>query len=108
MNIKELTLGQIDQLQSLINPCTNIPQNEGFCVVVLDRGFIYIGELIISKDYAIIKNARNLRRWSSNKGLMWHVENGKEDTTIDGTGKDVKLHVSKLQHWMNTDFDLWK
>ena len=88
-------------------PCIKKEMDQGFCVVVLDRGFILIGHLIIRGEYAVIKNARGLRKWTSGKGLEWHIENGKEDTVIDGKGTDRRCHISKLQNWAQTDESKW-
>ena len=81
---------------------------EGFCLVVLDQGFIFLGNLEIKGDFGVIKNARCLRRWTSGRGLEWHIEEGgKIDTVIDGKGRDRKFHISKLQNWAKTDEAIW-
>lgn len=108
MNIDKLTIGEARELASLFNnEKKEETRNEGFCVVVLDRGFIQIGELVIEGQWATIKNARGLRKWTSGQGLEWHIENGKEHCTIDGNGTDRRCHISKLQNWAKTDESKW-
>lgn len=107
MNLNDLTIGDLQKISQLFTPSNSQKRDEGFCVVVLDRGFIMIGHLVIDGDWATIKNARGLRKWSSGKGLEWHIENGKYETTIDGNGTDRVCHISKLQNWAKTDESKW-
>ena len=109
MNIDNLTIKEAREIANLFSNVEKAQEtlNEGFCVVVLDNGFILVGELVISGDWAVVKKAKGLRSWSSGKGLEWHIENGKENCVIDGKGTDRRFHVSKLQNWGQTDETKW-
>lgn len=56
-------------------------------IVILDRGFIYVGDVAIENDWLIIRNARNVRRWGTSKGLGELAKDGpKPETKIDPAG----------------------
>ena len=38
-------------------------------IVILDRGFVYVGDVVQDGDWLVISNARNVRRWGTKKGL---------------------------------------
>ena len=38
-------------------------------IVVLDRGFVYVGQVSQEDDFYVIKNAKNIRQWEPLKGL---------------------------------------
>ena len=58
---------------------------KGFCIVVLDRGFVYVGNVEHSKDWCVIHNSRNIRQWGTTKGLG--------ELALGGPTKDTKLDV---------------
>jgi len=60
---------------------------EGFSVVVLDRGFVYVGDVIHDGEWCVIRNAKNIRKWGTTKGLGELVLNGPlSDTKLDDVG----------------------
>lgn len=109
MNIDDLTFREAKEIASLFsNQNSNQKRDFGFCVVILEQGFIYVGNLKIDGEYAIIENARNLREWSSGKGLQWHVENGNRDTVLDGKSANWNGFKGKIINWASTDEEKWK
>jgi hypothetical protein len=38
-------------------------------IVVVDRGFVYVGDIAVDDQYCTINNARNIRLWGTTKGL---------------------------------------
>jgi hypothetical protein len=65
---------------------TDLGQN----IVVLDRGFVYVGQVTERSDRLVIRNARNLRRWGTTNGLG-QLRNGPlVDTVLDDCGE---VHV---------------
>jgi len=59
----------------------------GFAVVVLDRGFVYVGDVEYSGDWCVIQNARNIRYWGTTNGLGELVQNGPTSKTkLDAVG----------------------
>ena len=73
----------------------NIGQN----IVVLDRGFVYVGDVKEETDRIIISNAKNIRRWGTSKGLG-ELRNGPlSDTTLDIVG-EVMAFKHSVMHLM--------
>lgn len=59
----------------------------GLQIVILDRGFVYVGDVSIDADWVTIKNARNIRRWGTTKGLGELAKSGPlKDSVIDHAG----------------------
>ena len=57
-----------------------------FAIVVLDRGFVYVGDVTCDSDWCIITNARNIRRWGTTKGLGELVNGPTSKTVLDQVG----------------------
>ena len=68
MNIDELTLGQIKQLQAVVGGTATAAKGPigGRHVVVVDRGWIFAGDLSRTADgYVRISDAVHVFRWES-------------------------------------------
>ena len=73
-------------------------EDHGFCIAVLDKGFVYVGDVKTDADYIYISNVNNIRRWTGNHGLSWYATNGfDEDITLDHSG-DIKAPFSEIKH----------
>ena len=91
-----------------IQESTNQEINHGWCIVILDKGFIYIGELITGGKFLTIIEPSNIRCYSSGKGLLWHAKNGSENVTLDSyDGGSIKAPFCELKHFIPTDKNLW-
>ena len=55
-------------------------------IVVLDRGFVYVGNTEIQGDFVKITNARNIRVWGTTKGLGELVNGPLPSTKLDTVG----------------------
>jgi hypothetical protein len=56
-------------------------------IVVLDRGFVYVGNVTIKGELMTIENARNIRRWGTTKGLGELANDGPTpNTQLDNVG----------------------
>jgi hypothetical protein len=44
-------------------------QNHGLCLVIADRGHVWVGETVTVDDLVIIAGARIVRRWGTQRGL---------------------------------------
>ncbi len=65
-------------------------------IVVLDRGFVYVGEVTCSADYVIIDNAKNLRVWGTTNGLG-ELRNGPlSGTKLDAVGQVIAPHKAVI------------
>lgn len=55
-------------------------------IVVLDRGFVYVGRVEQGEDWLTIRNAKNIRIWGTTKGLGELVNGPLKDTKLDAVG----------------------
>jgi len=99
MDINTLTLGQIKEIQALIGSLqkTKPDINHGQNIVVLDRGFVYVGNVMESGDYLTISNAKNIRYWGTTKGLGELVNGPLKETKLDEIGT-VKAPLRAVIH----------
>ena len=65
--------------------------NMGAQIVVLDRGFVYQGNQVTRKgDTVTIRDAKNVRRWGTTKGLGQLAAAGPQiNTVLDDAGTVV-------------------
>tara|TARA_Y100000310_G_scaffold335873_1_gene418978 strand:- start:61 stop:330 length:270 start_codon:yes stop_codon:yes gene_type:complete len=79
----------------------------GFAIVVLDRGFVYVGDTTHDGEWCIINNARNIRRWGTTKGLGELAQQGPlSDTVLDPVGT-VRAPAKALIHMIDTEASKW-
>ena len=76
----------------------------GSQIVVVDRGFVYVGNVTIEGDMCRITNARNIRKWGTTKGLGELVDGPTKDTILDNYGKvlvpmKAVIHFIKCKSW---------
>ncbi len=59
----------------------------GLQIIILDRGYVYVGNVSIDDNWVLITTARNVRRWGTTKGLGELAANGPlKDSIIDPVG----------------------
>lgn len=95
MDINEL-LTQVKALQSIFGNCGSNAVAKGDLgqnIVVLDRGFVYVGTVIEECDRITIKDAKNIRYWGTSQGLG-ELRNG----PLSGTKLDAVGDVSVYRH----------
>jgi hypothetical protein len=85
MNLDDLTIGDAKKLAGIFgNANTREDANYGYNVVVLDRGFVYVGKCARVGDCLLMDQGRNIRYWGTDKGLHQLVVNGPtKDSQID-------------------------
>jgi hypothetical protein len=59
---------------------------QGFAIVVLDRGFVYVGDVSCDSDWCVITNASNIRIWGTTNGLGELVSGPTSKTVLDRVG----------------------
>ncbi len=63
---------------------TNLTAQE---IVVADRGWVWVGEVSREGEHLVIKNAKNIRRWGTTKGLgQLALEGAQPNTVLDAAG----------------------
>jgi hypothetical protein len=110
MNINELTIGQAREIANMfsVSPAMqNIAvENHGLQIVVLDRGFVYIGFVRTNGRWLYIENAQNIRVWGTTRGLGELVDGPTPTTKIDAVG-DVKAGMHAVVHMIAADSVKW-
>jgi hypothetical protein len=72
-------------------------RNVGQNIVVLDRGYVYVGDVTYRGEEIYIANARNIRIWGTTEGLG-ELRNGPlPSTKLDVVG-EVVAPVRELLH----------
>ena len=80
----------------------------GFAVVVLDRGFVYAGQVECGSEWCVITNAHNVRKWGTTKGLGELVRNGPtSETVLDAVGT-VRAPMRAVISVIESGKDQWK
>ena len=80
---------------------------QGLAIVVLDRGFVYIGKVTIEGDWCVIENAKNIRAWGTTKGLGELVSGPTSSTKLDQVGT-VRAPMRAVISVIDVDGAKWK
>lgn len=113
MDLNKLTIGEFFELKKMfdagiVKGIEKREINHGCCIVVLDKGFMYIGELTTDGEFLVIKNPKNIRQYTSGKGLLWHAKNGSKNMILDAYQYGIlKAPYAELKHFIPTDAELW-
>jgi len=75
-------------------------------IVVLDRGFVYVGATKIEGDYVIITKAHNISVWGTTKGLGELTAGPTASTKLDRVGT-VKSPLRALISIIDVDNKKW-
>ena len=79
----------------------------GFAIVVADRGFVYVGNVTMDDQFAVITDARNIRKWGTTKGLgELALEGPKAETVLDSVGV-VRIPARAVISIIETESKLW-
>jgi hypothetical protein len=79
----------------------------GLQIVVLDRGFVYVGEVTMGTSEVLIRNGSNVRRWGTTRGLgQLAAEGPTSDTVLDPTPL-VRAPKSALMHLIACEVSKW-
>ncbi len=90
----------IEELTALIGAKTTAQkQDMGQNIVVLDRGFVYVGNVTIEGDFATITGAKNIRYWGTKNGLGELVNGPLVETKLDVIGT-VKAPMRAVIHFV--------
>ena len=80
----------------------------GFSIVIADRAWIYVGDVEHDGEWCTVTNARNIRRWGTDKGLGQIAENGPtSDTVLDSYGT-VRIPASSVITLIDTEKSKWQ
>ena len=79
----------------------------GIKIVVLDRGFVYVGRVEVGSDFVTITQAKNIRYWGTSKGLGELVNGPLSGTKLDSVGT-VKAPLRALISLIDVEQKAWK
>lgn len=82
------------------------PMEGDIKIVVLDRGFVYVGHVKIDGDFVVITGASNIRAWGTKKGLGELVNGPLRDTVLDRVGS-VKAPIRALISLIDVEQSKW-
>lgn len=54
----------------------------GYAIVVIDRGFVYVGNVRVEGEWCIIRDALNIRRYGTTAGLGELALKGPQESTV--------------------------
>ena len=78
----------------------------GMAIVVLDRGFVYIGDVTVDGDWCLIANAKNIRVWGTTNGLGELVDGPTKNTKLDVVG-NVRAPLRAVISIIDVKADKW-
>lgn len=92
-----------------INGVEYVPaQSQGdIRIVVLDRGFVYVGHYKLIDGEVHIRNARNLIRWGT-KAHLGELVYGPLESTKLGANCDVVAPIDRLIHTIEVSQNGWR
>jgi len=64
---------------------------KGFAIVVADRGWVFVGDVEHDGVWCRIRNARNIRRWGTERGLGQIAKDGPTESTVLDDYGDVQI-----------------
>ena len=79
----------------------------GTAIVVLDRGFVYVGKVTVDGEWCIIENAKNIRVWGTTNGLGELVNGPTKTTKLDNVGS-VRAPMRAVISIIDANDEKWK
>lgn len=111
MNINDLTVGQVKEISNLLgnkSQETNRLYKDGeIAIVVLDRGWIYVGQIYKYGNCYRLENAYNVRTWGTSKGLGELINGPLSNTKIDKIGI-VRFNQNAIILAIDVDQEKWR
>jgi hypothetical protein len=80
----------------------------GMQIAILDRGFVYVGDVQTNSEWCVISNARNVRQWGTKEGLgELAIKGPLPNTILDETGT-VRAPLKSLIALIACNPSSWK
>lgn len=81
---------------------------EGFGIVVVNRAWIYAGQIKHDGTWCVVDGAKNIRRWGTTNGLGQLAKYGpQKETELDEYGL-VCIPATSVIFIIDSDSSLWK
>ena len=72
---------------------------EGKQILVLDSGFVYVGDCEIQDGFVVLHNASNVRRWGTKLGLGQLRFGPTSETVADKAGMII-VPIARINHFI--------
>ena len=72
-------------------------------IIVLDRGFVYVGNAVLDGDLLTISGAKCIRRWGTTKGLGQLAKSGRTSNTVLDESGDVLVPLKAVIHFIKCE-----
>ena len=102
------------EIEKLISPQCQPSTSKGVTrsydapqIVILDRGFVYVGDISVDADWVTITNARNVRRWGTSKGLGELAKSGPLPNSILEAAGTVRAPMRALIGLIECEASAW-
>ena len=76
-------------------------------IVVLQRGWIVVGDISKTNEEVTIKNCSIIRVWGTSKGLGEIAESGATSKTVLDKSPDIIVHPLSVVLYMNVNMGKW-
>jgi len=103
MTPKTISIDGVEYIRKI-----SVPGTDGnIKIVVLDRGFVYIGYVVIEDEFVVIRHAQNIRCWGTKNGLGELVNGPLPETKLDPVGT-VRAAKRALISLIDVEQSKWK
>ncbi len=107
MDVSEMKVGDFLKLAEMFGNKPAQDRDLGLQIVVLDRGFVYVGKVTLSGGECVIREAKNIRRWGTTNGLGQLVGGPTPNTELDVVGT-VRCAGKAVMHFIACEDNGWK
>jgi len=76
-------------------------------IIIAQRGWVFVGDVSITADQLVIKNASNIRRWGTTRGLGEIAANGPTKSTVLDAVGTVRIHALAVVASIDCDKEKW-
>lgn len=115
MNIDDIKIGDAKQLAKMFQPIPQLvaTQTEALasgelCIVVADRGWVWVGNADQHGDIIVIEQARCVRRWGTTEGLAQLAQHGPQQETKLEQPSTVRVPLRSVVGVIPCEVASWK
>lgn len=112
MDLEKLTIGEAKQLASLFGLKTKgtvCSEDWGWQIVILQRGWVFVGKMKKKGHQCTLESASVIRRWGTTMGLGELADKGPlPDTKLEPCKKEVRFHYLTTVANIECNGDKWE
>jgi len=115
MNLDDLTIGDAKQIAKMFPQSTPVPTTQNavlasseLCIVVADRGWVWVGKTYQRNDVIVIDQARCVRRWGTSEGLGQLANDGPQPETKLERSATVLVPIGSIVAIIPCEAKSWK